>query len=162
MSFANKVIIVTGCSSGIGLATVQQFLSQEAKVFGIDVSPFNSQLISPRHAERFSFHQCNLTEENACDTAVRNCISKYGSQIDVLANVAGIMDAWASADTITDNEWDRVMMINLTVPIRLMRAVLPMMKEKRAGAIVNVCSKASLSGASAGIAYTVSKHGLVG
>jgi short-subunit dehydrogenase len=53
------------------------------------------------------------------------------------------------------------MSINLTVPIRLMKAVLPFMKEQKGGAIVNVASKAGVSGASAGIAYTASKHGLV-
>lgn len=53
------------------------------------------------------------------------------------------------------------MAINLTVPVRLMTAVLPLMKEQKKGAIVNVASKAAVSGAAAGIAYTASKHGLV-
>lgn len=53
------------------------------------------------------------------------------------------------------------MAINLTVPVRLMTAVLPLMKEQKKGAIVNVASKAAISGAAAGIAYTASKHGLV-
>lgn len=53
------------------------------------------------------------------------------------------------------------MAINLTVPVRLMTAVLPAMKEQKKGAIVNVASKAAVSGAASGIAYTASKHGLV-
>ena len=82
-------------------------------------------------------------------------------RIDVLANVAGIMDAFASADTVTDAEWDRVLGVNLTAPTKMMRAVLVYMKEAKSGAIVNVSSKAGMSGAAAGIAYTASKHGLV-
>jgi NAD(P)-dependent dehydrogenase (short-subunit alcohol dehydrogenase family) len=63
--------------------------------------------------------------------------------------------------SLQDKEWERVMAVNLTVPIRLMRAVLPRFKEQKSGSIVNVGSKAGLSGASSGIAYTASKHGLV-
>ena len=58
--------------------------------------------------------------------------------------------------------WDRVIAVNLTAPVKLMRAVLPTMKEQKKGVIVNVASRASFSGASAGLAYTASKHGLVG
>lgn len=83
------------------------------------------------------------------------------SHIAVLANVAGITDAFAGADTFTDTEFNRVMAINLTVPLHLMRAVLPLMKAQKSGAIVNVASKSALSGAAAGVAYTASKHGLV-
>jgi NAD(P)-dependent dehydrogenase (short-subunit alcohol dehydrogenase family) len=62
---------------------------------------------------------------------------------------------------MTDEEWNRVISVNLTVPTKMMRAVLPSMKEVKKGAIVNVSSKAGASGAAAGIAYTASKHGLV-
>lgn len=82
-------------------------------------------------------------------------------RIDVLANVAGIMDSFSSADTVTDMEWNKVLGINLNAPTKMMRAVLVYMKEAKSGAIVNVSSKAGVSGASSGIAYTASKHGLV-
>jgi NAD(P)-dependent dehydrogenase (short-subunit alcohol dehydrogenase family) len=54
-----------------------------------------------------------------------------------------------------------VLAVNLTVPVKMMREVLPLMKEKRDGVIVNVASTAATSGAVAGVAYTSSKHGLV-
>lgn len=79
----------------------------------------------------------------------------------MLVNCAGVSDGWSSADSIHEDEWERVMAINLTAPIRLMKAVLPFMKDQKSGSIVNVASKAGVSGASAGIAYTASKHGLV-
>jgi NAD(P)-dependent dehydrogenase (short-subunit alcohol dehydrogenase family) len=82
-------------------------------------------------------------------------------KIDILANVAGIMDAFASADVYKDDEWDKVIGVNLTVPTRMIRAVLPIMKAKKHGSIINISSKAGMSGASAGLAYTASKHGLV-
>ena len=83
-------------------------------------------------------------------------------KVDVLVNVAGVMDNFSSADGVSDEVWDRVMAVNLTVPVKMMRAVLPRMKERREGVIVNVESTAAASGAVAGVAYTASKHGLVG
>lgn len=157
-SFENKVVIITGCSSGIGLATTQILLSRKAKVFGIDISPFTQDV----DAASFAFHQVDLTQPNAATEAVAACIERFGPKIDVLANVAGVMDAFGSADTVKESEWDRVMSINLTVPVKLMGAVLPSMREHKEGAIVNVASRAAVSGAVAGVAYTASKHGLVG
>lgn len=159
-AFPEKVVVITGCSSGIGLATTLLFLDRQARVFGIDISPFK-HLITDAQKDSFTFHQANLTEPKAAEEAVAACVSKLGPKIDILVNCAGIIDGWASADTLQDAEWERVMTINLTVPVRLMTAVLPSMKEHKAGAIVNVCSKAATSGAAAGIAYTASKHGLV-
>lgn len=72
------------------------------------------------------------------------------------------MDAFEAADTFTDARWDLVMGINVTVPTRMIRAVLPMMKENKNGAIINVASRAAVSGAAAGVAVTASKHALLG
>ncbi|PVH92944.1 NAD(P)-binding protein [Periconia macrospinosa] len=161
-SFENQVVIITGCSSGIGLATTNLFLDRGAKVFGIDIQPFNTTTLSADHQSKFLFHQVDLTIAKATDDAVAACQIKFGKKIDVLVNCAGVTDGWSSADTLKESEWDRVIGINLTVPVKLMSAVLPAMKEAKSGAIVNVCSKAGVSGAAAGIAYTASKHGLVG
>lgn len=160
-SSENKTVIITGCSSGIGLATTLVFLSQKARVFGIDMSPFTHEL-EAIYNDSFTFHKADLCKPGAAEDAISACIAKYGPSIDVLANVAGIMDAFSSADTVRDSEWERVLTVNLTVPVRMMTAVLPSMKSQQSGSIVNVGSYASLSGAVAGIAYTASKHGLVG
>lgn len=160
-SFENKVVIITGCSSGIGLATTLLFLSRQARVFGVDIAPFKHEL-NEAQTSAFAFHQVDLTQPKAPEEAVAACIAKYGLKIDVLANVAGIMDTFGSADTVKESEWARVININLTVPVLLMQAVLPSMQEHKDGAIVNVGSYASTSGAASGIAYTASKHGIVG
>jgi NAD(P)-dependent dehydrogenase (short-subunit alcohol dehydrogenase family) len=121
-SLATKVVIITGCSSGIGLATTLLFLSRQARVFGIDIAPF-SQDLDETQKSAFTFHQVDLTTPQAAEAAVAACVAKFGPRIDVLANVAGVMDAFASADTVTDAGWERVMQVNLTVPVRLMQAV---------------------------------------
>jgi len=72
------------------------------------------------------------------------------------------MDGFAAADVFEDREWDNIIAINLTVPTKMIRAVLPFMKEKKNGSIINVASRASLSGAISGVAYTASQHALLG
>ncbi|KAF1835197.1 NAD(P)-binding protein [Decorospora gaudefroyi] len=158
-SLQDKVAIITGCSSGIGLATTRLFLERGASVFGIDIGAQPQKLAED--FSTFTFYQTNLTESQAAEHAVAKCIGKH-NRIDILVNCAGVSDGFSSADTIHDEELEKVMAINLTVPIHLMKACLPAMKEQKSGTIVNVASKASISGACSGLAYTASKHGLVG
>jgi len=157
-----KIAIITGCSSGIGLATLQLFLSHQYQVFGVDINELDYTKVEEKDQERLHFHQADLLSDGECDEVVRICVAEYGDKIDVLANVAGIMDGFAAADVFTDQEWDTVIGVNLTVPTRMMRAVLPFMRRKKSGSIINISSYAGISGASAGIAYTTSKHGLLG
>jgi NAD(P)-dependent dehydrogenase (short-subunit alcohol dehydrogenase family) len=160
-----KLAIVTGCASGIGFTTTRLYLEAGAIVFGLDVSPFpNPFPFAEDHRQRFHFRQADLTAPNACDDAVASCLSETGRKsVDIVANVAGVMDAFEAVHKTKDATWDRVMSVNATVPMRLMRAVLNEggMLKQRSGRIVNVASKAGISGAAAGFAYTASKHALV-
>ncbi|KZL87123.1 short-chain dehydrogenase reductase sdr [Colletotrichum incanum] len=157
-----KVAVVTGCGSGVGLACAQLLLAHQYQVCGLDARAFDYGLIQEADHGRFHFHRADLTGPGACEDGVYAAVASFGGRIDLLVNVAGVMDSFSSVDSVTDAEWDRVMAVNLTVPVRMMRAVLPFMREKKSGAIVNVASTAGISGAVAGIAYTCSKHGLIG
>jgi len=160
-----KVAIVTGCASGIGFTTTRLYLEAGATVFGIDISPFPEPFpFSETLSGNFHFQRADLTAPGACDDSVATCLSKTGNRVDILANVAGIMDSFEAAHRTKDTAWDRVISVNTTVPMRLMRAVLNEggMLEQKSGRIINVASKAGLGGAAAGFAYTASKHALVG
>lgn len=89
LSKMSKVAVITGCSSGIGLATAKTFLEAGYKVFGIDINTFDTEHLSalPKSVE-FFFHQANLTDKDAPKTAIEACKDKFGT-VDVLANVAG-------------------------------------------------------------------------
>ncbi|KAL3423193.1 short-chain dehydrogenase/reductase SDR [Phlyctema vagabunda] len=159
---ASPVAILTGCASGIGLATTQLFLSNGYRVLGVDINDMDLGKIDEESQPNFAFYKTNLATGGECDVVVKECVARFGERIDFLGNIAGVMDGFASADVYTDDEFERVMTINLTVPTRLIRAVLPAMKAQKKGSIVNVSSKAGLSGAAAGLAYTASKHALLG
>jgi NAD(P)-dependent dehydrogenase (short-subunit alcohol dehydrogenase family) len=79
-----------------------------------------------------------------------------------LVNNAGIMDDFTPVHEVTDEVWNRVFRVNVTALMQLTRAVVPSMLAKGLGSIVNVTSEAGLRGSAAGVAYTASKHAVIG
>lgn len=160
MSLAGKVAIVTGSSSGIGLATTQALLRDGCSVLGVDLRPNDVFTNFPT----FSFYESNIADPLAAVAIIaasKEAFPESGG-VDILVNNAGIMDNNAGVETLKDEVWERVIAVNLTGPVKLMREAVKVMKVKGGGAIVNVSSRAGISGAVAGVAYTASKHGIVG
>jgi NAD(P)-dependent dehydrogenase (short-subunit alcohol dehydrogenase family) len=83
-------------------------------------------------------------------------------RVDILINNAGVMDLFESVADVDNGTWRRVMSINLDGPMYAMRKAVPLMLAQGGGVIINTASVAALGGASAGAAYTASKHALVG
>lgn len=157
--FAGKTAIVTGAGSGIGKATAIRLAQEGAKVIAADISePRLSQLAQ----ERPDLDFLTVVGDIASQGGVQAIVTSAGGRVDALANVAGIMDAFLPPAEVDDATWQRVFDVNLTAVMRLTRAVLPLMIEAGAGAIVNVSSEASLRGSAAGVAYTASKHAVNG
>jgi len=73
-----KVAIVTGCSSGIGLACTQVLLAHQYQVFGLDILDIKYDLIQKDHHGRFHFHKGDLADEGACEEGVRVCVASFG------------------------------------------------------------------------------------
>ena len=96
------------------------------------------------------------------DATIRQIVAAAGETIDGLANVAGIMDNMTPLHEVSDDVWNKVLAVNVTGMMKLSRAVLPGMLQRQSGAIVNVASEAAFRGSAAGVAYTVSKHAVVG
>lgn len=165
MRFQQKVVVVTGGASGIGLETAIQFASEGAIVALNDIDPTATETaaseIRSRGGQVLAL-PADVASAFAVEEAVDAVIRQFG-QIDVLVNNAGIMLPGA-ADAITlDNQWRRCMTINVDGCFNWARAVATKsMIERRTGAIVNVASGAGMFGIPDNVGYVVSKHAVVG
>ena len=156
--FEDKHIIVTGAASGIGRATALRFAQRGGRVIAVDRDADRLASLAGEADGSIRTAHGDITDPPFAAQVVADA----GGRIDVLANVAGVMDSFLPSGEVDDATWDRVIAINLTAPQRFMKAVLPGMVAAGAGAIVNVASEAGLRGGCAGAAYTASKHGLIG
>ncbi|MFE3516231.1 SDR family NAD(P)-dependent oxidoreductase [Streptomyces sp. NPDC059166] len=159
-----RSVVVTGAGSGIGRATALLFAKEGARVVIADVDGASARSAADE-VERAGGTAVtavgDLREQSVVDRVVATAVEEFGG-IDVLVNNAGVMDSMSAAADTGDDEWERVIGINLTAPFRLTRAALPHMLAAGGGAIVFTASEASLRGSAAGAAYTASKHGIAG
>lgn len=158
--FANRTVLVTGAGAGIGRATALRLVAEGARVIAADISAGHLDSLAGEAEGDGAVVAVpgDLTDQSVVDAAV----AAGEGRIDGLANVAGITDGWLPAAEMDDVTWHRVFDLNVTVPMRLTRAVLPQMLERGEGAIVYVSSEASFRSSLSGAAYTSSKHALNG
>ena len=157
--FSGKTVIVTGAGSGIGRATASRVAREGGRVIAVDVSKERlDEIVAELAGSDVTAVVGDIT--NADDIA--KIVKTAGSRIDGLANIAGIMDDMTPMHEVSDAIWDRVFSVNVDGMFRLTRAVLPAMLAAHRGSIVNIASEAALRGSAAGLAYTASKHAVVG
>jgi NAD(P)-dependent dehydrogenase (short-subunit alcohol dehydrogenase family) len=157
--FAGKTVIVTGAGSGIGRATASRVAREGGRVIAVDVS--ETRLDEASEALPGA-DITNIVADITSVDGVAAIVAAAGSRIDALANVAGIMDDMTPLHEVSDAVWERVFSVNVDGMFRLTRAVLPAMLAAHRGSVVNVASEAALRGSAAGLAYTASKHAVVG
>ncbi|MGT2681488.1 3-oxoacyl-ACP reductase [Streptococcus porci] len=145
-----KKVLVTGASSGIGLAQVRLFLENGYAVYGVD----KSAAPDLSHSD-FHFLQLDLTS----DLAV---LDEFISEVDILCNTAGILDNYQPLLHISEEDFEEIFAVNFFAATKMIRYVLPKMIEKKSGIIINMCSIASFLAGGGGAAYTSSKHALAG
>ena len=157
--FTGQTVIVTGAGSGIGRATASRIAREGGRVIAVDVS---QERLDEFVADHSGAEIVSLTADITDDAGVARIVAAAGEQIDGLANIAGIMDDMTPVGDVSDAVWDRVFRINVNGTMKLMRAVIPAMLAQGGGSIVNTASEAALRGSAAGVAYTASKHAVVG
>ena len=160
MRVKDKIVVLTGASSGIGEATALKLASEGAKVVVVARRFEKLEALQDLPGEIYPVAG-DMTKDEDIKNVVKSTIEKYG-RIDVLINNAGILDRYLSADNMEDEVWDSVLEINLTGPMKLIREAMPHMIKQESGNIINVASVGGLLGAKGGLAYVTSKHGLIG
>lgn len=157
--FSGRTVIVTGAGSGIGRATASRVAREGGRVIAVDVSQERLDEFATEHA---GADIVTLVADITDDAGVARIVEAAGDTIDGLANIAGIMDDMTPVADVTDAVWQRVFRVNVDGTMKLMRAVVPAMLAQGGGSIVNTASEAALRGSAAGVAYTASKHAVVG
>jgi NAD(P)-dependent dehydrogenase (short-subunit alcohol dehydrogenase family) len=158
-----KVAIVTGGAMGIGEATARRLAGFRASVAIFDVDHDAGGRTADaiaRNGAVCDFFPCNISARAEVSQAVEAVVSKYGG-VDILVNNAGIQ-LYGDVVTTTEEDWDRLMGINLKGCFLVSKFVVPQMLKRGGGAIVIVGSVQSLSAVSNSVAYVTSKHGLLG
>ncbi|MFG2225154.1 SDR family NAD(P)-dependent oxidoreductase [Streptomyces sp. NPDC048644] len=161
---AERSVVVTGAASGIGRATALRFAEEGAKVLIADLNRAGAEKVVREIEEAGGTALAvigDLSDQHVVDVVVEQAVAAFGG-LDVLVNNAGIMDRMSALDETGDDEWERVIRINLTAPFLLTRAALPHMLAAGHGSVLFTASEAGLRGGAAGAAYTAAKHGVVG
>jgi meso-butanediol dehydrogenase/(S,S)-butanediol dehydrogenase/diacetyl reductase len=157
----DRVALVTGAASGIGRASAERLAREGARVLCVDVDAdgcaASAQVIRAAGGESAS-GVCDVRDPDACAAAVAAAVEAFG-RLDVLCNVAGI-GLYAHATDISNDDWDRILGVNLSGVFYMCRSAIPQLLETR-GNVVNMASSAGLAGVAYASAYSASKGGVV-
>jgi NAD(P)-dependent dehydrogenase (short-subunit alcohol dehydrogenase family) len=158
-SLKDKIAIVTGAASGIGLACARRFAADGAIVVGIDLQGCTEWSSVTALAPRSRFHLLDVTDGGAQKAAADATVSEFG-RIDILVSAAGVGDG-GPVSMIDEAAWDRVININLKGTFLSIKAVLDAMIAQRSGSIITIASVEGINGTEGGSAYNASKGGVV-
>ncbi|HTF63009.1 MAG TPA: glucose 1-dehydrogenase [Edaphobacter sp.] len=164
LDFSGKVALVTGASSGMGLATAQAFAKAGAAVVLADVregavKPEVQKMVDAGH--KAIAVRCDVSDDAQVAAMVDRTVVEFG-RLDIAFNNAGVMARIAPTAESTREEWDRVIGINLSGVWSCMKYELRQMERQGSGAIVNNASVGALTGNPGIGSYIASKHGVVG
>ncbi|HEY0286509.1 MAG TPA: SDR family NAD(P)-dependent oxidoreductase [Pseudomonas sp.] len=166
MRLHNKVLIVTGAGSGIGATAVKLFAAEGGKVVATDVQLAGVQAVVEEVRKSGGIAIAlshNVSSGADWKVVVDRAVSEFG-QIDVLLNNAGVGDKKplpeSTPETTDEEDWSRVIDVNLKGVFLGMKYVLPFMKNAGKGSIINVSSIAAIVGSAGPFAYTASKGGV--
>lgn len=165
MALESPVVLITGGNAGIGKAIASRFLHSGAIVLILGINTESGKDAVVAFQEEYpscsvAFYTCDVSLTAAVDSVTEEILKEYG-RIDVLVNNAGIV-ADQLLMKMQEEEWDRVLQVNLKSCYNLCRAVVRSMLRNRRGRIVNISSVIGLMGNSGQTNYAASKAGMIG
>jgi NAD(P)-dependent dehydrogenase (short-subunit alcohol dehydrogenase family) len=163
-SFAGKVAFVTGAANGIGRAAALAFAREGADTVVADVSEQGNQETARMIEEaggRALAIRCDVTRAEDVKAALDKAVEAF-RRLDFAFNNAGVEQVTKATADLTEEEWDRIISIDLRGVFLCMKYEIPLMLKQGGGAIVNTSSGAGVKGFAGGAAYVAAKHGVVG
>ena len=160
-----KSAIVTGSTSGIGLGIARAFAEHGADVmlngFGnADEIEFTRSEMERTHRVKVRYSGADMSKPEQIRAMAAQAEAEFG-KVDIVVNNAGIQHV-EPVETFPEGKWDAIIAINLSSAFHLVKAVLPEMKARRFGRIINIASAHGLTASPFKSAYVTAKHGLVG
>lgn len=160
-----KAALVTGSTSGIGLAIASEFAAQGMNVMlnGVESPQFGDEIargLAERTGQKIHYRQADLADPQQVVQLFDAHMAQFGA-LDVLVNNAGIQFT-APTEAFPVEKWDQIIAINLSAAFHATRLALPLMQKQKWGRIINLSSVHGLVGSANKAAYVASKHGLVG
>jgi NAD(P)-dependent dehydrogenase (short-subunit alcohol dehydrogenase family) len=162
--FVGKVAFVTGAGSGIGRATAIAFAAEGADVVLADVDAAGNEetaRLLAEHGGRVLAAKCDVTSSSDIQAVIKQTIQELG-RLDIAFNNAGIEQPPAALVDITEDQWSRLLDVDLRSAFLCMKYEIPAMLEHGGGSIVNTSSGAGVMGIRGQAAYVAAKHGLIG
>ena len=159
---AVKVALVTGAARGIGLATAKRFLAEGWRValLDIDAATLKAAVASLAKPDSTLMLVCDVADATRVAAAIAEIAQRFG-RLDALVNNAGVA-MFASVMDTSDDDWSRILAVNLTGPFLCTKAAVPLMREYGGGAIVNITSISAVRASTLRSAYGTSKAGVHG
>jgi NAD(P)-dependent dehydrogenase (short-subunit alcohol dehydrogenase family) len=161
-SLTGKCALITGGASGIGRATALLFAREGAAVSVVDLDEAGGQAIAHQIVDeggRAIFLRCDVSLAADCQRAVQQTVDEWGG-LDIVFNNAGIIRRATVIDT-TEEEWDRVMAVNVKSVFLLSKYAVPVMIQAGGGVIINTASGWGLVGGRRAVSYCASKGAVV-
>ena len=140
----NKVALVTGAGSGFGLGIAEAFVAAGAKVGVLDIDLHRAEQAAERLGERALALQADVANRSSFNTALAS-LEKWAGELDILVNNAGIGLSPTPMEEVSEDDFDRVYNINMRAIYLASQAVVPTMKRREQGCILNIASTAGVS-----------------
>lgn len=159
LELQGRVAVVTGASRGLGHAAAVALATQRAKVLAVARSTRELQKLEESYEGSIVAAPCDMMDRDAVAALPQIAIERFG-RLDIVVNNAGIAPAGAFTDQ-SDEEWDRVLAVNVTAPAVLTRAAGPHMIARGSGKIINIASTSGILGKAWLVSYSSSKGALI-